>query len=564
MKKLWLLLPLWYFPQWLQAQACANPQSQIDIQGNNLKARILNGGDLFTDFNSGQFIPNPTPGGSNPSTIFAAGLWLGGVDPAGNLQLATTTYRSNNRYDFSAGPLSPNGATNATACSNWDRHFKVTDDRIAAFLAALPLSAAELVDQFPDIAGWPGENNPHFEDVNGFPLPGVQPLAPFYDADNNGTYNPLGGDYPAVLIQGTPPFVPAEIVWCVFNDQKGGGPHSSSGGKAFQMEIQLTAWTFDCPDEPVLNRSLFTAHKLIHRGLEISDSTFIGIWADVDLGCSDDDYVGCNPDLNTIFAYNADPVDGQPGSICQGIPTFTGVPPVQTITYLNRPLDKFLATNSVSFGSLPPGTLGPQTPIEIFNNLSGSWRDGSPLTQGGIGYGGTVPVDHLFPSNPSDISGWSMCTEQLSLADRRVLGSAKVGRLFPGQVEELVLAWAFHPNPDLPCGLGNTLAEVQTLHQYYQNGLENVCSTLSSPLLPENTFSMAPNPATNSVLIQHKHSTPQAIRLFDAQGRLALEKTSGFGDTDTTLELAGLPTGLYTLQLGARDGIATRKLIIAR
>jgi hypothetical protein len=564
MKKLLFLLSLWYLPQLLHAQSCANPQSQIDIQGNNLKARILNGGDLFTNFNSGQFIPNPVPGGANPSTIYAAGLWLGGLDPAGNLQLATTDYRNSNQFDFSAGPLSSNGMTNAINCFNWDRHFKVTDDRIAAFLAALPMSPDQLKTQFPDIAGWPGVKNPHFEEVNGFSLHGLQPLAPFYDADFNGIYNPLNGDYPAVLIMGTPPFLPAEIVWCVFNDQKGGGLHSNSGGKAFRVEVQLTAWTFDCPDEPVLNRTLFTAHKLIHRGLEISDSTHLGIWTDVDLGCSDDDYVGCYPDLNTIFAYNADPVDGQPGNTCQGTPTFSGMPPVQTITYLNRPLDRFIAPNSNAAGTPPPATLDPQTPLEIFNYLSGSWRDGSPITLGGNGYGGSAPTTHLFPSPPSDPNGWSMCTEQLSFSDRRVLGSAKVGRMFPGQVEELVLAWAFHPNPDLPCGLGNTLDEVQTLHQYYQNGFENVCSALSTTLLPEHSISLAPNPATAAVWVQHKDIVPQAIRLFDAQGRLALEKTSGFGDTDTMLDLAGLPTGLYTLQLGARDGIATRKLVITR
>ncbi|MCC7466460.1 MAG: T9SS type A sorting domain-containing protein [Saprospiraceae bacterium] len=564
MKKLLFLLPLWYLPQLLYAQVCANPQSQIDILGNNLKARILNGGDLFTDFNSGQFIPNPVPGSSNPSTIYAAGLWLGGIDPAGNLQLATTSYRSNSRYDFAAGPLSPAGITNANTCSNWDRHFKVTDDRIAAFLAALPMSAAELIDQFPDIAGWPGNNNPHFETVNGFSLPAPQPLAPFYDADNNGAYNPLSGDYPAVIIRETPPFVPAEIIWCVFNDHKGGGMHSNSGGKAFQMEVQLTAWTFDCPDEPVLNRTLFTAHKLIHRGLEACDSTFIGIWADVDLGCSDDDYVGCYPDLNTIFAYNTDPVDGLPGNTCQGTPTFAGVPPVQTITYLNRPLDKFIVPNSNGGGTPPPATLDPQTPLEIFNYLSGSWRDGSPITQGGIGYGGSMPTNHMFPSLPSDLNGWSMCTESLSFSDRRVLGSAKVGRMLPGQVEELVLAWAFHPEPNLPCGLGNALAEVTALKIFYDNGLEKICSALSTSLLPEHAVSLAPNPANATVWVQHKEIAPQSIRLFDAQGRLAREISSGFGATDTMLDLAGLPAGLYTLQLGARDGIASRKLIIAR
>lgn len=566
MQKLLLSFAIGLLPVLLDAQPCSNSQSSIDITGNNVRGRIQNGGDLFTDLQSGQFIPNPDPlNFSQPSTIFAAGLWLGGVDPGGNLKLAATDYRSNNRFDFSPGPLGPDGTTINALCSVWDRHFWIQDDHVVAFRAALPMDASTLIAQHPGIAGWPGIGNPHFQDIHGFSLPfSDQSLAPFYDENNDGIYNPLHGDYPAVLVRGMAPFVPSEIVWSVFNDQNAGGVHSGSGGKALQMEVQLTAWTFECPNEQVLNNTIFTAHKLINRASDVCDSTYVGIWADIDLGCYLDDYVGCNPDLSTIFAYNQDAIDGQPGNSCQGTPTFGDAPPVQTITYLNRPMDKFIVANGNFGGSQPPGTLDPQTPAEYYHYLTGSWRDGSPLTQGGNGYGGTTPVDHHFPGDPADPNAWSMCSTSLPFGDYRLVSSAKIGLLEPGQVEELVLAWSFHPNPVLPCGLGTAMADVQNLHNIYETGFDKVCSALNTTLLPETSISLAPNPATDQVVVSYPNQLPSSIRVFDVQGNLVREVVAGLGSTETTISTSGLPAGLYTLQWNGKAGVVSRKLAIMR
>ena len=68
MKKLLLFLAVFQTLNTLQAQ-CGAPQSQIDIHGNNIRARILNGGDLFTDFTEAQFVPNPNPNSSYTKMI---------------------------------------------------------------------------------------------------------------------------------------------------------------------------------------------------------------------------------------------------------------------------------------------------------------------------------------------------------------------------------------------------------------------------------------------------------------------------------------------------------------
>lgn len=563
MKKLLLLLTISAFSQVTFAQICSNPQSQIDIHGNNIKARILNGGDLFTDLNNGQFIPNPGPVGSaSPSTIYAAGLWMGGVDPGGNLKLATVDYRSNSNYDYTAGPLNMEGTTEAFTCANWDRHFRVTGAEVAAFQNALPLSPTELKAQFPSIAGWPGLGNPFFADLNGFDLPfSSQELAPFFDNNGDALYNPLDGDYPAVRLRNIGAFVPAEIIWCVFNDQNGGAPHGNSFGKALQMEVQLTAWAFSCPNDGVENNTLFTSHKFINRASEPMDAAVIGIWADIDLGCQSDDYIGCNPASNTMYAYNQDAVDGQPGNTCQGTPTFPGAAPVQSITFLNHPLSKFISSNAT--GS-PVGVTDPTTPLEIYNYLSGSWRDGTPLTYGGNGYGGNTPADHIFPDDPAEPNGWSMCTANLPFGDRRILGTTKIGQLLPGQIEELNIAWAFHPNPPLPCGLGTTFSDVAKIQSLYNNGFSGLCSTLKAPELPGDSLQLFPNPTSGAALLRYGSLSPLSLRAYDAAGRLVLEKTNAFEKEETIIETTSFATGVYTLQIVTAQGTATKKLTVVR
>lgn len=563
MKNLLLLFGLLFCQQTIFAQNCANAQSQIDIHGNNIQARILNGGDLFTDFANAQFFPNPDPNSlDNPATIFAAGLWMGGVDPGGNLKLAAVDYRSSNSHDYFPGPLYPDGTTDATHCANWDKHFRITGDEIAAFRAALPLTANELKTQFPSLAAWPGQGNPYFSSVWGYDLPNTgQALAPFFDLDADGNYDPLKGDYPAVQLRGMAAFVPAEIVWCVFNDA--GGAHTNSFGKPLQVEVQLTVWAFDCADNPVLNNTLFTSHKIINRATENTDSTFVGIWVDLDLGCSSDDYLGCNPALNTMFGYNQDAVDGQPANICQGTPTFPGDAPVQSITFLNHPLHKFIAPNNSGIGN-PPGTSDPIAPFEFYNYLSGSWRDGSPVTYGGNGYGGNTPVGHLYPNDPSDPNGWSMCTASLPLSDRRMIGSTRWGLMEPGRVEELNLAWAFHDNPALPCGLGSTFSDVATLHQHYSEGFSGVCSPLKAPSVLASSVELFPNPTAATAVLRYDMFQPTALRMWDMAGRLVMEQTQLIDKESTTIDASALLPGVYPILVVTEQGTVTKKLVVMR
>jgi len=88
---------------------------------NNISASFTPEGSFFWDFNSALY---EVPRNSGRHTIFAGALWLGGIDPGGQLKLAAQTYRQSGT-DFWPGVLDSNGNTNAQAVA-WDKIWKVS------------------------------------------------------------------------------------------------------------------------------------------------------------------------------------------------------------------------------------------------------------------------------------------------------------------------------------------------------------------------------------------------------------------------------------------------------
>ncbi len=545
---------------------CENPTAYTTIHANNVKAGLLNAGDLFWDFNDAQFLPNPTPAGPNPATIFAAGLWLSGLDPSGNLKLAAATYRSAGSTDYWAGPLNSEGFTYELTCSKWDRFFMIRDIEVKTFLEKLPIWVSDpnaAVAQHPSIMGWPATGNPFFFDVWGFNLPITsEDLAPFHDLNNDGQYNPLKGDYPVVKLASGAEFVPAEFVWCVFNDEGGGAEHANTKGDHLHVEVHQMVWAFNCAHIPVLNRTIFTSHKIFNKSQVVLDSCFAGIWVDFDLGCPFDDYIGSAPDLDAFFVYNQDAVDGTTGALCgQPFPTFADTSPVQSVVFLSQSMDKFMYYNDNGWNIPDPATETPDEPSEFYNYLTGSWRDGTSLTFSDNGYGGSVPAHHAFSGDPANPNEWSMCTTNPPYTDRKVIGSCKM-ELQPGQFSELVTAWTVHPNPNLPCDLGQTYDEIAFLHNEYDNNFSSACSGLTATQeLPDAQINIFPNPATESITLSYGDLPVHAVRLIAADGK-TMQFFQNIQPEQTVLNVKGLDSGIYYLQIQSEQGSATKLLVI--
>lgn len=463
---------------------CANSESLIDQAINNVRARLMGGGDCWWDLSNGRYIvPKVDPASGQPevSSIFAGAVWLGGIDPGKNLKLACQDYRNDGRNDFWPGPLSLAGTTESFTCADWDRHFRVTGDEIRLHLANIAKGNLNEADIPRGVKGWPAKGNTEFQKVWGFDLPFTeQALAGFYDAGPTfGTYEPLEGDYPSIEIRGCAlDKYPDEMIFWVYNDHGGGQAHARTNGKPIQMEVQVQAFGYTTNDE--LNDMTFQRYKLINRATDRIDSMFFAMWVDPDLGCSDDDYIGCDTAKSLMYIYNQDQVDGQPGATCAGgIPTYANKIPLLGVDYFRGPLgsrtvpdtstvdptdsidvDYELGMNSFMYynrggGGQPAGTVDPSAPNEYYNYITGTWRDGTPLTYGGSGYNSGDPnaerIRYCFTEPPNDPAGWSMCTANLPLGDRRTLQASGPFTLKPGAVNELIIGVPWVPDIEYPC-----------------------------------------------------------------------------------------------------------------
>ncbi len=455
---------------------CLASVSQIDLNVNNVRARLLGGGDLWWDLSEGSYIiPNVDPGQPEVSAMFAAALWLGGYDAAGNLKLAAQTYRQTGN-DFWPGPIdNTTGETELTTCLNWDRHFKVNASAIQDLQSDYlnddngDGQPDYTVDDTPDVSllQWPARGNPYFTDYFNFSLLN-QDLAPFYDENGDGIYNPYDGDIPTIGLSGCGVSYADQMIWWVYNDV--GNTHGETGGDQIGMEIQALAFAYSTNNE--INDMSFYKYKLLNKATGVLFDTYIGQWADADLGCWDNDYVGCQPDKALGIIYNGEATDPDctsGGGIVNGYGTEV---PMLGIDFFRGPKDEngneLGMSAFVYYNNNFSVTGNPDTAEDYYGYLSGFWKDDSPIEYGGNGYQqGTFPTPYMFPTDPSNTASgaWSECSENNLPADRRFIQSSGPFTMNPGAINEVVIGVVWVPDVQYPCPTFDKLLEADSTAQ---------------------------------------------------------------------------------------------------
>jgi len=364
-------------------------------------------------------------------------MWIGGIDAGGQLKIAAQTYRQSGN-DFWPGPLSDAGTTDDAVCTSYDRHWKVNRSLIDSFKTtyanASETSPISYDPTYRVIFEWPGLGNGYARGKSQSDVLSInRPLAPFVDVNFDGFYQPEYGEYPD--IDGD------QAIWWVYNDK--GNIHTESGGDAIGIEIQAMAFAFSTNDE--INDMTFYRYNVINFATTPLDSVYFGYWVDSDLGFYNDDWVGCDTTLSLGMTFNGDAVDGP------DIASYGENPPIFGTDFFQGPI-KYIYDGGSIVDSIRLGMAAflyynndfsvignPEVAAHYYGYLSGSWKDGSPFTYGGNGYGGTDPTPFMFPSDPSDPLGWSECTESNPPADRRMIQSSGPFRLEPGAANEVVI-----------------------------------------------------------------------------------------------------------------------------
>ncbi len=461
----------------IEAGDCKPATAQIDLNINNIRARLMNGGDMWWDLTDAAKyeVPKVQVGSNDPrvSSLFAGAVWIGGIDQGGQLKVAGATYRQTGN-DYYPGPLDANGEIDQTTCTDFDQMWQVLGAEIDAqrqLFVNQPLGfQASPSDIAPNILNWPANNNPNNQ------LVGARDLAPFYDYDGNQEYDATMGDFP--VINASFQNYADQMIWWVYNDK--GNIHTESGGQAIGMEIQTLAFAYHTTDE--VDNMTFYKYVLLNKATTTLDSVYMGQWADPDLGCYTDDYIGCDTTRGLGIIYNADAMD-------EACPVgYLDQPPLLGIDYFKGPLDEDsveLGMSSFLYYDNDFSVRGnPENAAHFYGYLSGSWKDGTPYTEGGNAYGGSVPTKYVFPDVPNNPTGWSECAENNVAADRRFVQASGAFKLAPGASNEIIVGvvWVRPPVGSYPCPSFNLL---QTADDKAQALFDSNFKILDGPKAPE-------------------------------------------------------------------------------
>lgn len=480
-----------------RAASCTPTTERKFMDFNDLRVLIETGGIMWQDrlLNRGSyFAPKPAATASNgPSVLYAGALWMGGTDVNGQLKIAAMLFGTRGR-DYWTGPLSVNLNTgnfdpiepilggsnvvrpygeatiNPQTCIQYDKFFTVSKSMVREFIRWW-----ECNDD-PTISGCDNSVSVSPEALNvilNWPAHGDESigqdryLAPFYDRNRNGVYDPIeGGDYPwydfedevdcrndrRVTLFGD------ETHWWIFNDK--GNIHGESGGDPIGMEVRAQAFSFATNDE--VNQMTFYNYEMINRGTQTLFNTYFAQYADADVGGSEDDFVGCDVSRGLGYAFNGDNDDQTNGGAigyftrppAVGIDFFEGpyqdddgkdnigpafdqtgllvTPTVAAaraddgivysglgIGYSDGVVDnerygmkRFVYFNRAGTGGGVPGVnTDPVNAVDFYRYMRGVWLNNERMGYGGFGHSlapGVVPgveSDYMFPS-ASDPLGW--------------------------------------------------------------------------------------------------------------------------------------------------------------
>lgn len=462
---------------------CAPANYRKTMAFNDVSCQLETGGLLFLDRANG-LATYKVPKTGNVTAIYAGALWMGGTDVNGQLKIAAVKFRQDGN-DFWPGPLTtisgtgnynphvPQGDSarrdygdanvDADQCLLYDNIFTITKAGVISFITWYECADGETCDPptaetLAQIYAWPGNGDPtRFQDIF---------LAPFFDRDDDDSYDPDKGDYPwyddilgrndvecgsdrRVTLFGD------QTNWWVFNDK--GNIHTESGGDPIGMEIRAQAFAFATDDE--INKMTFYNYELINRGTQTLYNTYFSQYVDMDLGNYSDDYAGCDVTRGLGYMYNGDNDDEAqsgragygPNPPSVGVDFFEGPyqdadgmdnpgPVVDPVTHqLTIPtVTAALAGGGIVYKGLgigygdgiadnerygmrnftiytgtnaPAGQSDPGSSTQFYNYMQGLWQFGDQLYYGGTGFPGascvsTIETNYMFPAD-SDSLFWA-------------------------------------------------------------------------------------------------------------------------------------------------------------
>ena len=606
-----------------QTAGCAPPTAVAYTEFNNVRALIENNGTMWQDRAASQ-AAYEVPAGDGVSSMYAGSLWMGGLDASNQLHLAALTFASD--ADYYPGPVSTvDGQTTASQCQEFDQIYHVRRQDVLlhrAYFEAIALGT--LQEEFPDgyaipeyFDSWPAHGNVNL-DQDFY-------LAPFFDFDGDGFYNPATGDCPGYDLDGAmdcgtdyAEFLHGdETYFWILNDT--GNAHEESQGEPLGVEIHCQAYGWGGASE-VLDHTTFYTFNILNRGGESYHDLYVGWWADADVGTATDDYVGCDVSRGLGYAYNGDAVD-EASSSSAGYgenPPATGVDFVlglrQDPDGLDNPETTDVEEALTNDGIVYPGSgwgFGdgiadnerrgmshfvyynnsgnpingePVVPVHYYNYMQSIWKNGQHMWYGGDGvsaatgavidleanfmFGGdTDPYFYGTGGVPTGPEGWTEVTAGNPPADRRFIMSAGPVTLEAGARNDFTMAalWARDES-----GSGMSVELLQAASDEVQALFDSclVDQTTDVATLPEAerlTLTLFPNPSTDHLTLDVPTNTClERAEVFNLSGQRVHEEAFSEEQGSQSVDVSALPQGAYVMVVHFSDHTRVAKFMVER
>ncbi|MFH0895178.1 MAG: T9SS type A sorting domain-containing protein [Bacteroidota bacterium] len=556
------------------------------VNMNNVNAAIHSDGAFFWDKASTAYFKVPSNG--NISSIFTFGLAMVAFDSAGNMHAAAERYEYPGP-DYQAGPVS--NSYDSLHNINWHRLWKVTRQQVNDHIANWYSPGYIIPDVFLQ---WPA----HGDTTQGEAFY----LAPFFDYNGNGIYDPLQGDYP--LIRGD------MSIFFLFNDDT--PVHlEAAGGLPLKAEVQGLLYAFDCDADSALWNTMFMHLRIANRSHNVYDSTRFGFLTDFDIGYSSDDLIGTDVQRNSIFGYNGDSVDYSP-AYAEGYGPF---PPSQSTTILKGPLMDSDGTdnpdgidygiNGYGFGDgiddnecfgmtgmMPvtrdfiqyPMTSDPNTAFQYYLFLNNYWKDTTRLNYGGMGHvsdpascgpatnfaypGDTDPLhwgtNYSMPA--CHANDWTEYTNANQPSERSSIVSMGSFTFYPGDMQEMDFAFVFgrdYVNPSNLAAIPVMQQRIDSVRKYFLAdatpcglGFSNVPVIAEKP-----SMRVFPNPVSNILNIEIPAANSNAnYIIFNLQGSIVLSNKN-VNARSMSISTQSLMPGMYFIRVESGASVYSAKFV---
>lgn len=375
--------------------------------------------------------------------------------------------------------------------------------------------------QVPEaISSWPGNGDPS----NGEPLR----IAPFADLDGDDLYEPETGEYP--LIRGD------QALFHVL--------HTSVvepvAPPLLEADMSIMTYSFLASGNPALDHTVFMSVKVFNRSTSAYTGVRFGLFADIDIGCPNEDLVGCDSTRSLFFGYNASDLDPD----CIGTIGYSAQPPAEGVKFLNREMTSHREWNHE----------GPIFNLEDF--LQGTFQ-GQPFQE--LGY----PTNFQYP-------GGAFVDHQIGFNDIRSVGAAGPFNFASGDTLCFDLAFIY-----ARASSGGAYASVDALKlrsdsvQAFYDAQWFDCSSdvdLFSAIKTENTksgFRLYPNPTRDSFVIERvSGSGAGKFTIHAVTGALVQQGIMGVGATRTTVDMKTVRSGMYLVEVQSADGVTVQRIEI--